>query len=253
MCGIAGALFRRTTRRDVIRPPHCRRRSAIAARTTTEPMVTGVTRLVLTSQRLAILIFPRAGTCPSPTRTGRCGSPSTARCTTSRSCAGILLGKGHIFSSATDTEVIVDLYEEYGERCVERLRGMFAFALWDEERQELLLARDRFGIKPLYYAVTDAAYSPSPRRSGHWWRLNWLPRRQIGLPGRLSGARFRTWPLDGRGERGPPAAGLPDRSPVTAPWRLSGTGPSRSAAVIRISDAQCIARAIYSRKRCNCT
>ncbi len=62
-----------------------------------------------------------------------------------------LQSRGHVFSTQTDTEVIVHLYEEFGVGCMEKLRGMFAFAIWDEGRKQLLLARDRVGIKPLYY------------------------------------------------------------------------------------------------------
>jgi asparagine synthase (glutamine-hydrolysing) len=68
-----------------------------------------------------------------------------------------LLARGHMFRTRTDTEVIVHLYEEFGPACVERLRGMFGFAIWDERQQTLMLARDRVGIKPVYYAIgTDS-------------------------------------------------------------------------------------------------
>ena len=66
-----------------------------------------------------------------------------------------LVGRGHVFTTGSDAETIVHLYEEHGEGCVERLRGMFALAVWDDRRRRLLLARDRLGIKPLYYAESD--------------------------------------------------------------------------------------------------
>jgi asparagine synthase (glutamine-hydrolysing) len=70
-----------------------------------------------------------------------------------------LEGRGHRFATACDTEVLVHLYEEHGDSFVERLRGMFALALWDENERRLLLARDRFGIKPLYYGVDGGSIS----------------------------------------------------------------------------------------------
>jgi len=69
-----------------------------------------------------------------------------------------LESKGHVFRTGGDTEVIVHLYEEFGDECVHALRGMFAFAIWDGRHRRLLIARDRIGIKPLYFAETNGSF-----------------------------------------------------------------------------------------------
>src|SRR5437899_2188331 len=66
-----------------------------------------------------------------------------------------LEARGHVYQTHCDTETILHLYEEHGAECVQHLRGMFAFAIWDERRRELFIARDRLGVKPLYYASDD--------------------------------------------------------------------------------------------------
>ena len=65
------------------------------------------------------------------------------------------LKKGHVFANHSDSEVLIHGYEEYGEKLVHQLRGMFGFAIWDNRRKRLFMARDFFGIKPVYYAVID--------------------------------------------------------------------------------------------------
>lgn len=70
----------------------------------------------------------------------------------------ILEKEGHKFFSDTDTEVIIHAYEQWGEECVERLRGMFAFAIWDAQNKQFFLARDRVGIKPLYYYLDSGKF-----------------------------------------------------------------------------------------------
>jgi asparagine synthase (glutamine-hydrolysing) len=69
-----------------------------------------------------------------------------------------LIARGHRFATRTDTETIVHLYEEEGERCVERLRGMFGFAIWDSRNRSLTLARDRVGKKPVHYTLAGGAF-----------------------------------------------------------------------------------------------
>ena len=103
-----------------------------------------------------------------------------------------LIARGHRLRTESDTEVLVHLYEEYGPSFVERLRGMFAIALWDAPRRRLLLARDRFGIKPLYYRHVDdsLAYASElkallqvpgfsravdPDALEAYLQLNWIP------------------------------------------------------------------------------
>jgi len=66
---------------------------------------------------------------------------------------------GHTFSTGSDTEVVLRAYEQYGDACVEHFEGMFAFAIWDNRQQRLFMARDRLGIKPLYYSISDAEIS----------------------------------------------------------------------------------------------
>jgi asparagine synthase (glutamine-hydrolysing) len=66
-----------------------------------------------------------------------------------------LEARGHVYQSHCDTETILHLYEEHGEKCVNHLRGMFAFAIWDQNKRELFIARDRLGVKPLYYVQTN--------------------------------------------------------------------------------------------------
>ena len=66
-----------------------------------------------------------------------------------------LESRGHVYRTHCDTETILHLYEDFGDACVEHLRGMFAFAIWDRNKRELFIARDRLGVKPLYYVHTD--------------------------------------------------------------------------------------------------
>jgi asparagine synthase (glutamine-hydrolysing) len=110
----------------------------------------------LANRRLAILDLSPAGHQPMSSPDGALWLAFNGEIYNFPRLRRELEGKGHRFATRTDGECIVHLYEEFGARCVEHLNGMFAFALWDEPRRQLLLARDRFGKKPLYYAATPS-------------------------------------------------------------------------------------------------
>jgi asparagine synthase (glutamine-hydrolysing) len=104
-------------------------------------------------RRLAI-VDVAGGTQPMSNETGSVWIVFNGEIYNHRSLRPALERSGHTYRTQSDTETILHLYEEEGERCVERLQGMFAFAIWDCRQRRLLLARDRLGIKPLYYART---------------------------------------------------------------------------------------------------
>jgi asparagine synthase (glutamine-hydrolysing) len=102
-------------------------------------------------RRLSIVDLSPAGHNPMPNEDRTVWITFNGEIYNHRALREELEAKGHRYRSQTDTETIIHLYEEEGPRCVERLQGMFAIAIWDTNRRELFLARDRLGIKPLYY------------------------------------------------------------------------------------------------------
>ena len=103
-------------------------------------------------RRLAIIDLSPAGHQPMTNEDGSVWIIFNGEIYNHRELREELLKKGHTYRSRTDSETIIHLWEEEGERCVEKLRGMFAFAIWDSNQQTLLLARDREGKKPLFFA-----------------------------------------------------------------------------------------------------
>jgi asparagine synthase (glutamine-hydrolysing) len=114
--------------------------------------------LGLANRRLAIIDLSPAGHQPMANEDGSLLLVYNGELYNFTELVPLLQSRGHTFHSKTDTEVILHAYEEWGPDCLQRMNGMFSFALWDQRRRQLFLARDRFGIKPLYYALHDGRF-----------------------------------------------------------------------------------------------
>jgi asparagine synthase (glutamine-hydrolysing) len=150
MCGIAGALARRME--DT--PPAGAAERFAAAMIHRGPDGHGFYQagpVALAHRRLSIIDLSEAGRQPMTNEDGQIAIVVNGEIYNHAELRADLVAKGHRFRSGSDSEVVAHLYEEVGARAPELLRGMFAFALWDARAGKLLLARDRFGEKPLYY------------------------------------------------------------------------------------------------------
>ncbi len=151
VCGIAG-IFDTRHRRDIDRATAQRMIDAVAHRGPDGEGMHFEPGLALGHRRLAI-IDVATGQQPLYNEDGSVVVVYNGEIYNYQSLIPELQALGHRFHTRSDTEVIVHAWESWGERCVERFRGMFAFALWDRNRETLFLARDRLGVKPLYYAL----------------------------------------------------------------------------------------------------
>src|SRR5689334_5508850 len=154
MCGIAGAL--QLNGRPPLRAHLERMAQALAHRGPDERGIWLDERVGLAARRLRVVDL-HTGQQPLVSEDASLRLIANGEIYNAAELRSELQRRGHRFESEADTEVILHAYEDDGPACVERLEGMFAFALWDRCRQRLFLARDRFGEKPLYYARSSAA------------------------------------------------------------------------------------------------
>ncbi|HKH71070.1 MAG TPA: asparagine synthase (glutamine-hydrolyzing) [Vicinamibacterales bacterium] len=159
MCGIAG-IFNYGSSSTDDRAVASRMRDAMTHR---GPDAAGLyqspdRRVVLAHRRLSIVDLTSAGRQPMANEDETVWITFNGEIYNHLEERARLAAKGHTFRSRSDTEVIVHAYEDSGPLCVSRLDGMFAFALWDADRRELLIARDRLGKKPVYYTTSDGRF-----------------------------------------------------------------------------------------------
>ena len=154
MCGIAGVYAYRSTARSVDHDELVRMRDHMAARGPdgSGEWYSADGRVGFGHRRLSIIDLSARGAQPMATADGRLVVSFNGEIYNYRALRSRLEVKGYEFRSNSDTEVLLHLYAELGGEMLRELRGMFAFGLWDSQERQLLLARDPYGIKPLYYA-----------------------------------------------------------------------------------------------------
>jgi asparagine synthase (glutamine-hydrolysing) len=156
MCGIAGLVdFKSAPEQAILRAME----QSLIHRGPDEGAVWMSGPVGLAHRRLRIIDLSPAAAQPMQNEDGRVRVVFNGEIYNFHELRDKLLKLGHVFRSRSDTEVLVHGYESWGPDLIERLRGMFAFALWDEARQQLLLARDRLGKKPLYYGTAGSRFA----------------------------------------------------------------------------------------------
>lgn len=156
MCGIAGII---NTQGQSVSPVSLKRMTdAIAHRGPDDEGQVVDGQIGLGHRRLAIIDLSAAGRQPMQTRDGCYTITYNGEVYNYQALRLELEGLGYQFRSNSDTEVVLNAYAQWGADCLKRFNGMFAFALWDRESRQLFLARDRYGIKPLYYGCFDGKF-----------------------------------------------------------------------------------------------
>ena len=148
MCGIAGIAT--TQSNDSLRPAADLMAASMKHRGPDSQGVQEFASCLLVNARLSIIDLSDRGRMPMSSADGQTWITYNGESYNAGELRAELQARGHSFRTTSDTEVVLQLYQEYGERFVEKLRGMFAFAIWDGRERKLVLGRDRLGIKPLY-------------------------------------------------------------------------------------------------------
>lgn len=156
MCGIAGMI--NLDRRPVSRVLMKKMTDSIAHRGPDGEGIYCKNFLAFGHRRLAIIDLSSLGNQPMITQDGRYVLTYNGEVYNFREIRAELKALGYKFTSQTDSEVVLNAYVEWGEKCVNKFNGMFAFGIWDNKNNELFIARDRYGIKPLYYAFVGNTF-----------------------------------------------------------------------------------------------